>query len=508
MNIYYLPLAIFSFFINYFYASLGVLPIDTFAYVDTGYRILNNEKPFVDYWTTSGPFIDIIVSFFFKILGTSWAAYVISSSTINLLISLLTFHFFLKINIKTNYSFFYSICFATLANPSMGTPFADHYSSFFSLAAIYFLILGLLSNNKIYFILIPLSLFFGFFCKQTPSGYVFFLVIIFFTYEIFFLKKFSYLKYLLIGSAISVFLFLGYVYYNNIDLNLIFLQYILFPKTIGSARLSEFEFSFKNIILNYKFIYIFLTLLIFFLVKNIKITNYKKINLILFFSSFIFIFHQILTWNFIFIFFLIPILSGVIHSNLTFLKSKKKILLSLTILLCVFSTAKYHLRFNEQRKMINLENINLSNYIDAEVINNKLKGLKWISFNYADKPQSEIIFVKKFLEILEKDKKKIMIITNYQFFSFLLNKQLNSPSRWFERSVAYPDANNKYFNDYVFFIKKLIEDKRIETIYVDNIVKKEHDYVIEELINNYPKNCVNKEFLEENIIRYQLLNCF
>ena len=54
---------------NYYYGSLGVLPIDTFAYFDTGYRILNSEIPFVDYWTISGPFIDFLQAFYFSIFG-------------------------------------------------------------------------------------------------------------------------------------------------------------------------------------------------------------------------------------------------------------------------------------------------------------------------------------------------------------------------------------------------------------------------------------------------------
>ena len=53
--------------INYYYGSLGVLPINTFSYFDTGFRILNGEVPFVDYWTISGPFIDLLQAFYFSI---------------------------------------------------------------------------------------------------------------------------------------------------------------------------------------------------------------------------------------------------------------------------------------------------------------------------------------------------------------------------------------------------------------------------------------------------------
>ena len=53
-------LILFSFLINYYYGSIGVLPQDTFAYYDTGYRILNGAVPFKDYWTVSGLFLDYL----------------------------------------------------------------------------------------------------------------------------------------------------------------------------------------------------------------------------------------------------------------------------------------------------------------------------------------------------------------------------------------------------------------------------------------------------------------
>ena len=41
------------------------------------------------------------------------------------------------------HSFFYAICFSILANPSMGTPFPDHYSTFLSLMGIFFFLTAL-----------------------------------------------------------------------------------------------------------------------------------------------------------------------------------------------------------------------------------------------------------------------------------------------------------------------------------------------------------------------------
>ena len=132
----YLSIIFISFTINYIYGSVGVLAQDTFAYFDTAFRILQGSTPFKDYWTISGPFIDFYQAFFFFIFGVSWKSYIIGSSLINVFITIIIFNFFKTYNFSRGLNLFYSICFSILANPSMGSPFPDHFSTFFSLAAI------------------------------------------------------------------------------------------------------------------------------------------------------------------------------------------------------------------------------------------------------------------------------------------------------------------------------------------------------------------------------------
>ena len=62
-------LCFFSFFINYYYGNIGVFPIDTFAFFDTGYNILIDRHPFRDIWITSGFLVDYIQAAFFAIFG-------------------------------------------------------------------------------------------------------------------------------------------------------------------------------------------------------------------------------------------------------------------------------------------------------------------------------------------------------------------------------------------------------------------------------------------------------
>ena len=52
--------------------------------------------------------------------------------------------------------------------------------------------------------------------------------------------------------------------------------------------------------------------------------------------------------------------------------------------------SKYHLRFNEERKFNELENVDLSIAVDAQIIDKKLKGLKWITHLNPKNPQKEI----------------------------------------------------------------------------------------------------------------------
>ena len=165
-------LSAFAIIVNNYYGSLGVLPINTFAYFDTGFRVLNGEAPFVDYWTISGPFIDFLQSFYFLILGVNWNSYVLNGSIINVAITLVCLSLFLRLGINFKYSVFYSFCLAILANPSMGTPFPDHFSSFFSLMAIVSFIFALETEKNLFWFLIPILFFIAFFCKQTPAAYV------------------------------------------------------------------------------------------------------------------------------------------------------------------------------------------------------------------------------------------------------------------------------------------------------------------------------------------------
>ena len=72
-------LFIFSVYVNNYYGSIGVFPVDSFAFFDSAYSINHGMIPFRDYWVMNGPIIDLIQSLFFNFLGTSWKTYLINS---------------------------------------------------------------------------------------------------------------------------------------------------------------------------------------------------------------------------------------------------------------------------------------------------------------------------------------------------------------------------------------------------------------------------------------------
>ena len=149
-------LFLFSLLINQYYGNRGVFPVDSFSHFDTGYRILLDEHPFKDFWIISGPFVDYIQASFFYLFGVNWQTYVFHASIVNAIITISTFIVLRNFKLGLIYSFIYSIFFSILAYPISGTPFVDHHSAFFSLLGIYALILGIRTEKKYYWILLPI----------------------------------------------------------------------------------------------------------------------------------------------------------------------------------------------------------------------------------------------------------------------------------------------------------------------------------------------------------------
>ena len=137
----------YAYLINWYSGNIGVIPIDSFGFLDTGHSILNGHLPIRDFWIFTGLTVDYMESAFLYLFGNNWNSHLAHSSFMNI-IATMGFYFFLKeYNFKTSYIIFYCICFATLCYPLSGTPFAYIHAYIFSLLAI-FTILAAIKKNR------------------------------------------------------------------------------------------------------------------------------------------------------------------------------------------------------------------------------------------------------------------------------------------------------------------------------------------------------------------------
>lgn len=465
-NFFIIILGFFSFFINYHYGFIGVMPLDNFVLYNGGYKVLNGFVPFNDYWLVTGAILDYLNAFFFLLNGVTWKSYIIHSSIFNLIITLLTYILFINLGLSKKLAFFYSLLFSILFYPVVGTPFVDHHSTFFSLISVYFFIFAIIKNNKNYFFYIPLFLILSFLSKQTPFAYIFISLFTLISLYFFYTKekKKTFLIFLK-GSIFALVLTAFFFYVTKIDLYKFIDQYLLFASTIGDFRVSNYKFKILDIFLQYKFINIFLITLLYIFFK-IEKKNYKDtvviISIILF--TFSMLFHQHITMNQEFIFFLIPILMGTVHF-FYFKVFKQKYILIVLILVCFGASLKYHIRFNEHRKFNELEKVNLNNAIDASILSPSLEGLKWITYKYPTDPLLEITEIKEILQIINSDTSKKMIITDYQILPSVLQTNDFSPNQWHHATVSFPIRNQKYYEKYKNFFIKSLKKNNINHIY-------------------------------------------
>ena len=478
---------VFAFYINFYYSNIGLYPIDTFSFFDAGYNVTQGYHPIKDYWVISGILVDYIQAIFFYIFGPNWNSYVFHASFLNSVISFFFFFFLNQFNKSLITNFFLSISVAILCYPVIGTPFPYQHSLIISLISALVFYLGVEKEDKIYWILLPVLMTLSFLSMQLPSGLINFFIIL---YLIIYFINFdsSNLKYFIFGVSLTLIFFFLYILATKVNINDFFEQLIFFPLSIGEGRILNAEnafegaklankFTFRGILGHFKFINIFVFFNILFMFLHIK-NNQKKFKLdkIILLNSFIllcsisFIFHQLITANQTFIFSLIPILCGL--SIILIKKTKPKINTKffniLFVLILIFSTVKYHLLYNEKRKFIDLQNLDLTKGVSADVLDDKFSKLKWITpTNLIISPSEELNLLLNSINIIKKDKSEKMLITHYQFFSILLDENLNIPNRWYFPNNTFPATpDNKYYRSYLKRIHAKINDNKIEKIYI------------------------------------------
>ena len=131
----FLIVILFSFLVNVYYSSFGVEPMDSFVLYNGG----------------TGPLMDYLNAFFFKINGTSWKSFIIHSSLVNTITSTLIFILFLQFNLNKIFSLVYTLMFSLLMYPSVGVPFVDHHATILVMVSFCLFILGVKKNDNKYF---------------------------------------------------------------------------------------------------------------------------------------------------------------------------------------------------------------------------------------------------------------------------------------------------------------------------------------------------------------------
>ena len=507
--IYIFFLILISFGTNQYYAYIGVLPVDSFSTFNAGYDILNGAIPFKDYWILKGIIIDFIQAGFFKIFGVSWFSYSIHASISNSIFALATFFTLRKFNLEIKFSFFYSALSSILMYPTYGIPFTDHSTAIFCILAIYSLCLAIKLNQNTYWFFIPILLFLAFFTKQTPTGYFGILILtITILYLISNFKK-EVLIFGLLGVMLPTVIFLSYVFFQKISFQSILIQYFLYPMSLGETRLEWlFPFEFQRFVFRHKLIYIALSIPIFLLLRN-TFKNLKSIvdkdNLIfilLIGTLLIFITHQLMTINGLYIFFLIPIFAGFSHIFSKDFK-KKKYFINFFLILSLISTIYYHQKYISKRDTLLLRNSDLSKSINAKILSSKLNNLKWLTHHYPNNPDDEIKNLLESMRIIENDNRKKMIVTDYQFLTVELSMRDNSAARIWWRHHIYPVSGYKYYEDWKSFLLTKINKENIEVIYTIHPLEGEND-IFEGMLN---QKCYSKEKMSEILTVQELKNC-
>ncbi len=522
----YAILAVFAFFINYFFSNIGVYPIDTFSFFDSGYLITKGYHPIKDFWVISGILVDYIQALFFLIFGNNWNAYVFHSSLLNVSVSIFFLFFLNSLRKDLNSNFILSICFATLCYPVAGTPFPYQHSYIISLISVLIFYLAIYKENEKYWLILPFFMCCSFLSMQLPSGLINLLILIFSFIYFFKLKK-NFLSHFLIGAAFSLILLFIYFFYVGVDIKDFIIQVILFPLTIGEGRILGDErayesakllnkFTFRGTFGHFKFIILLILANIISLIiyqrknKNIIFQKEVLLNFFIILCAISFIFHQLITANQTFIFSLIPFLCGLFFIQLDdFHKKIDKKLKIFLLLLIIFTTFKYHNDYNTNRKFMDLQNVNLNNSVEAKILDKKFNNLKWITpFYFNENPKQELELLKDALSVISKEsEKEIAIITHYQFFSVLSEKKINIFNRWyFAGNNTHPvNKESKYFSYYNNRINNLIKEKGINKIYLVKTHPREFHYInFEELLENF---CYNEKKFSPIFSLISIKNC-
>ena len=131
----------------------------------------------------------------------------------------------------------------------------------------------------------------------------------------------------------------------------------------------------------------------------------------------------------------------------------------------------------------------------------KFTGLKWITPNSKNNNEIslELELLKDVEKILRSDESNKIVLTNYSFYSVLIDENISGYSRWYPGdNSAFPIKGNRYFDNFRDLIIKTFKSKEIKTIYIMPDIKENN------LLDYIDFRCFERNELELKIIRYEI----
>ena len=496
-----------SFLVNFYFGHQGLMPLDDLQNFNSGHRILRGDFPFRDYYSITGPILDIFQSFIYKVFGSSWQSLVLHASILNCIYSLSVFIFLKKLNFNTIHSFFYSVSSGLLMFPPTGNPTVEHNSLTLSAISLFVFIIGL-KENKNYLLFFSVLLFgTAFFTKQVPTAYfIIFCIIIYFTKTFSPINKRNFIVLTFSTLFVSIF-FISFFLFNKVSLQNIVDQYFIMSTSLGESRLSSLNYDYFYENISKIFFLLFLIIpsfyssfyskkfdnILFIFGLSIIITIYElhsnnqpitfslipvflalfyyfhsidnldsKVIKYFFYIIITYCFYRILRFEIIYIF--------IYFSILIIYFLKKKISIKHCVLIYLFiSTCFYFEKYVKIRAWDDLRKDEVLNSFNAEIIDDKLKYLKWrtVYFDNVETEKKLIFDTMKYLKSLDSSENYILI-SDYQIYNLILDKKDFSPVKYWHRNATYPSKKHKLRKNFELFFKKKILDNDVSLIIIDN----------------------------------------
>ena len=176
---------------------------------------------------------------------------------------------------------------------------------------------------------------------------------------------------------------------------------------------------------------------------------------------------------------------------------KKEISLRYYILIYLFiSTSFYFEKYVKIRAWDDLRKNEISQSFKAEIIDQKLKYLKWKTVYFKDsETEKKLIFdTLEYLKSLDYDDKYILI-TDYQIYNLILDKKDFSPVKYWHINATYPSKNHKLRNNFEDFFKNKIIKNDITQIIIDNTSRFKNEEIKE---FEWLYKCLNRKIRPSN----------